>query len=398
MDSRQFEALFNNAIIGIVLTDQAGEIMLVNQFAETQFGYAASELIGKQVEVLIPNEFRKGHEGHRQGFYRHPQTRVMGAGRDLYALRKDGTEFPAEVSLSYYEFEGKNYVMALIVDITLRKEGEQLLFRHNEELEKKVAERTLRLQEAVLVLKQSDAELQTLYEREKALGEIKSRFVAMASHEFRTPLSTILSSISLVKRYSSPEDIPGRERHISRIQSAVKTLNSILEDFLSLGKLEEGLINHNPARLDKRSLLSDIDELLQEMNEVSGKNQKMELSDSLTTDFFTLDKKLLRYILMNLISNAIKYSPEKSIIAIHCRDEAGDLQITVRDNGIGIPEKEQEHLFERFFRADNAGGIPGTGLGLHIVRRYLDLMGGRIALSSKLNEGTTFTLFVPQPG
>jgi len=397
MDARQFEALFNNAIIGIVLTNQAGEIMLVNQFAEDQFGYTGKELVGKPVELLIPHKFRGRHEGHRQNFYHHPQTRMMGEGRDLYALRKDGTEFPAEVSLSHYEFEGKNYVIALIVDITLRKKGEESIQRQNEELEKLVNERTCMLQDAYLALEKSDAELKLAYEKEKELGEMKSRFVSMASHEFRTPLSTILSSISLVKRYGRTSEIDNQERHIAKIQNAVKNLNSILEDFLSLGKLEEGLVMANLERLGKHIFLADIEEILQEMNQASGKDQQMEFSHSLKNEFFIVDRKLLRNILNNLVSNAIKYSSEKSVITTHCCDESGDLQISVQDKGIGISEEEQEHLFERFFRANNVAGIQGTGLGLHIVRRYLDLMDGRITLNSKLNEGTTFTIFIPQP-
>ncbi|HLZ16619.1 MAG TPA: PAS domain-containing sensor histidine kinase, partial [Cyclobacteriaceae bacterium] len=362
-DTRQFEALFKNVMIGMVLTNQAGEIMLMNQFAENQFGYTSDELVGKPVELLIPHKLRKKHEGHRQDFYRHPQIRMMGEGRDLRALRKDGSEFPAEVSLSHYELEGKNYVIALIVDITHRKKQEEALFRQNEALEKKANDRTLMLQEALQALEKTDAELKMAYEKEKELGEIKSRFVSMASHEFRTPLSTILSSISLVKRYSGAEEIYNRERHISKIQNAVKTLNYILEDFLSLGKLEEGQVVANPESLTKRIFLAEIDGLLQEMNQASGKNQQIELGHSLKSELFIVDRKLLRNILANLVSNAIKYSPGNSVITIHCSDGCGDLQIAVCDKGIGISEAEQEHLFERFFRASNVAGIEGTGLG-----------------------------------
>jgi PAS domain S-box-containing protein len=391
-DARQFEALFNNAIIGMVLTSQIGEIMLMNQFAENQFGYARHELVGKPVELLIPHKIRGKHEEHRQYFQRHPQTRMMGEGRDLRALRKDGSEFAAEVSLSHYELEGKNYVIALVVDITLRKKGEETLFRQNEELEKMVNDRTFMLQKALQALERSDAELKMAYEKEKELGEIKSHFVSMASHEFRTPLSTILSSISLVKRYSGTEEIHNRERHISKIQNAVKTLNYILEDFLSLGKLEEGLVLVNPASLSRQMFLAEIDELLQEMNQASGKNQQIALGHSLKSELFTLDRKLRQNILANLVSNAIKYSPEKSVITIHCSEGSSDLQIAVCDKGVGIAEEEQGHLFGRFFRASNVTGIPGTGLGLHIVRRYVDLLGGRITLDSKLNEGTIITI------
>jgi len=389
IDVRQYEALFNNAIVGIVLTDQAGEIIHINRFAENQFGYTREELIGKPVEQLIPRKFRGKHEGHREHFYRHPQTRTMGEGRDLHALCKDGSEFPAEVSLSHYELEGKNFVIAFIVDITVRKNGELLLLKQkaelervtsevrelNQELEKKVNDRTLMLQEALLALEKSREELNLAYEKEKELGVLKSRFVSMASHEFRTPLSIILSSISLVKRYSNPEELHNQGRHIEKIQNAVKTLSFIMDDFLSLGKLEEGLVEVNMESVSKQIFLADIDELLQELNQLSRKDQQIELSHAILNEFLSTDRKLLRNILMNLVTNAIKYSPEKSVISIHCNCKYGELQISVRDQGIGISKEDQKHLFERFFRATNVTGIQGTGLGLHIVGRYLDLMG-----------------------
>jgi len=411
IDSRQYEALFNNAIIGIVLTNQAGEIIHVNRFAENQFGYEEGELAGKKVEVLIPRRVEGKHEGYRTGFYRHPQTRMMGEGRDLYALRKDGTEFPAEVSLSHYELQGQNFVIAFVVDITVRKIAAELLLQQkeelervtaevtklNQELEKKVEERTLMLQEALLALEKSRGELDTAYQKEKELGELKSRFVSMASHEFRTPLSTILSSIGLVKQYSSLEHMQNRERHIVKIQSAVKTLNYILEDFLSLGRLEEGQVEANPELLNRQIFIADIEDLLQEMGQASRKNQQLNIVSSLEGEYINVDRKLLRNILVNLISNAIKYSPENSTIKVHCSNDAGGLLIAVSDEGIGISEEDQQHLFERFYRASNTANIQGTGLGLHITGRYLDLMGGHITVRSKLNEGATITVHIPQP-
>jgi signal transduction histidine kinase len=252
------------------------------------------------------------------------------------------------------------------------------------------------LQEALLALEKSQEELNLAYEKEKELGILKSRFVSMASHEFRTPLSTILSSISLVKRYSASGELHNQSRHIEKIQNAVRNLSYIMDDFLSLGKLEEGLVEVNMESMSKQIFLTEIDELLQELNQSSRKDQRIELSHAIQHDFLTADRKLLRNILMNLVANAIKYSPEKSVITIHCNCESGELQISIRDQGIGISEEDQKHLFERFFRANNVTDIQGTGLGLHIVGHYLDLMGGRITLESRLNEGTMFTLYIPQ--
>lgn len=396
IDARQYEALFNNAIVGIVLTNQAGEIVHVNRFAESLFGYSRNELAGMPVEILIPGKFRGHHKSYRQGFYRHPETRTMGEGRDLYALRKDGSEFPAEVSLSHYELEGQVFVIVFVVDITVRKSAELEIKQLNQELEQKVTDRTMLLHEALLALEQSREELNTAFEKEKELGALKSRFVSMASHEFRTPLSTILSSVSLARRYGAPQDLDNRERHLGKIQAAVKVLNDILEDFLSLGKLEEGLVAVKPEPLGRQDLLDELGELVQEMGKASVKGQALNVSHTLPDTDFVVDRKLLRNILVNLLSNAIKYSPERSVIDVYCSYGPGELEISVRDQGIGIAEEEQRHLFERFFRAGNASGIQGTGLGLHIVGRYVSLMGGRVTLTSKLNEGTTITVYIPQ--
>ncbi|MDP4261395.1 MAG: PAS domain-containing sensor histidine kinase [Bacteroidota bacterium] len=409
-DARQYGALFNNAVIGIVLINQEGEIIHVNQFAENQFGYTGDELIGKNVELLIPAKYSREHEKFWQHFYHDSPTQMIEEGEDLYALRKDGSEFPVEVSLSHFEQGGKNFAYVFIANITVQRNNEKLLFLQNEKLlgvadevrqlnqalEKKVSDRSLIVHEALLALEKSQEELKIAYEKEKELGELKSRFVLMASHEFRTPLSTILSSVDLVKKYSATADEDKRNKHILKIQRAVKDLTYIMDDFLSLGKLEKDLVQATPEVLKTEVLLADMDDLVKEMRQASWKDQRIELSHSIWQDIFSVDRKLLRHILMNLVSNAIKYSSEKSAIMIHCSDEKGDLQISVCDEGIGIPEQDQEKLFERFFRASNVAGIQGTGLGLHIVGRYLDLMGGRITLKSKLNEGTTITIYIPQ--
>ncbi|HVM88431.1 MAG TPA: ATP-binding protein [Puia sp.] len=411
INSRQFEALFNNVIIGILITNQHGEIIGINKFAEIQFGYVQNELIGEKIEKLIPHRFHNKHVEDRAHFYKSPKTRMMGAGLNLFALRKDGIEFPAEISLSNYELDGETYVIALIVDATARKQNElQLLEKNselekatgeirqlNEDLEKKVTMRTEMLKETLTALEQSQQELKDLYEKERELNHLKSRFVSMASHEFRTPLSTILSSVDLIKRYTSSEDTDKREKHIEKIQNAVRNLGYILDDFLSLGKLEEGLVEVARETIDAQDMIAETETLAQEIIQSFRKAHQLEFHHSLQNTSLALDRKLLRNILTNLVSNAAKYSPEKSMIKIHFHRNAQGLTITVSDDGIGIPEKDQEHLFERFFRAGNVGNIQGTGLGLYIVKRYIELMGGNISLKTQLKPGTTFEIFLPQP-
>jgi len=398
-------SLFENATEGIILTNGKGNIVLVNPAAEKMFGYNREEITGNPIEILIPDQFKPHHQELRNGFYQHPSNRVMGQNRDLYGRKKDGANLPVEVSLSHYRREDELFVIAFIVDITRRKETENNMKRQQEELERisneirklnaelelKVEERTMILKEALQKLEQSQEELNQALDKEKQLNEIKSRFVSMASHEFRTPLSTVLSSASLLSKYVEKEDQDKRNRHIDKIRNSVKHLNEILEDFLSLGKLDEGKVESNISEMDlKECILETIDE----MRPFLKKDQEIE-------EFYTgrsviySDKKLLRNIVINLISNAIKFSNDGSRITITVSANDEETEIKVRDEGIGIGVEDQQHLFTSFFRAGNALNIQGTGLGLHIVKRYTDLLGGSLDLNSILDQGTTVTISIP---
>jgi PAS domain S-box-containing protein len=404
-DKTHMASLFENATEGIILTNSSGQIVLVNPAAENIFEYMEEELSGQLIEVLIPRRFTKNHDQLRAGFYHHPQNRQMGIGRDLYAKKKDGTEFPVEVSLSYYKENNEAFVIAFVVDITARKNNELNIKRHQDELEKltadlhvlnrdleiKVEERTHVLQEALLKLKQSQKELSEALSKEKQLSEIKSRFVSMASHEFRTPLSTVLSSASLLSKYTSGSDQGKRDKHINRIKDSVTHLNDILEDFLSLGKLDEGKVFITITMFNIDELLQD---LIEEMKAQLKKGQHLQYSFAGQKEFFS-DNKLLRNIGINLISNAIKFSDENKIIDVACRVENDTAIISVRDEGIGISDDDKKHLFTSFFRGQNAANIQGTGMGLHIVKRYINLLKGYIKLDTHLQKGTTFTIILP---
>ncbi|TMI91149.1 MAG: PAS domain S-box protein [Bacteroidetes bacterium] len=402
LDRAHMTSLFENATEGIILTNGQGHIVLVNPAVERMFGYEANELNGQPVEILIPGSFRPGHQALREGFHKKPSNRSMGANRDLFALKKNGEEFPVEISLSHYKKNNELFVIAFIVDITLRKEVEQNLVKKQEkvtfeirklntELEKKVDERTHILKEALEKLEQSQTELHEALDKEKMLNEIKSRFVSMASHEFRTPLSAVLSSASLISKYTKEDDQEKRDKHINRIKDSVKHLNDILEDFLSLGRLDEGRINADPTEFNLREM---IDETLAEVKVVLKPGQKFNLKYE-GEEKINADKKLLRNILINLISNAAKFSEEDSPITISAKSENEINTITVADKGLGISTKDQEHLFTMFYRASNVTNIQGTGLGLHIVKRYLDLINGTVNLQSILGKGTSITITFP---
>lgn len=405
INSAHLVSLFENATEGIIITNRAGDIVMANPSAEKMFGYTASDITGKKIELLIPDRFRPHHHELREGFYDKPSNRAMGHNRDLYGRKKDGSDLPVEVSLSHYQYQGELFVIAFIVDITRRKEIENNMLQQQKELEKissqirrlnaeleaKVEERTVILKEALQRLEESQTELSEALDKEKQLNEIKSRFVAMASHEFRTPLSTVLSSASLLSKYTQAEEQEKRNRHIGKIKNSVKHLNDILEDFLSLGKLDEGKVE---AHLADFELKEFIEETAEEVKGLLKQGQSINCSSTATFRVHS-DKKLLRNILFNLISNAIKFSPEGEVIEISSAVSDNGFTVAVRDFGIGISETDQEHLFSSFFRAANATNIQGTGLGLHLVKRYADLLGGIINLQSKLNEGTLVTIFIP---
>lgn len=386
----------------MIITDSHGVINQFNKCAEEQFSYTENEVIGQKIEMLLPDDLKARHTELRKSFYKAPSNRSMGSGRDLFARRKNGSVFPVEISLSHFTRDGESFVIAFIVDISVRKQQEadlakssQKIQRINAELEMKVDSRTKMLRETLAELEASKEELNESLKKERELGDLKSRFVTMASHEFRTPLSTILSSASLVGRYTDGEDQPKRKKHIDRIKEAVGNMRDILEDFLSLGKLEEGQVDVNMELLTKEEMREELVKIVSSMDQLTKKEQIINLDCDLDREV-KLDKRLLGNLLSNLLSNAIKFSSEGSVIHIKCGYKNGHFELSVKDSGIGISEEDQRHLFERFFRAKNASHIQGTGLGLNIVLKYVELMKGKISCQSEINEGTTFVIQIPQ--
>ena len=393
---QRFEALFHNASLGMLVANEQGEIVLVNNFTVSAFGYDnADELIGKKVELLIPPRFHHHHVSDRENFNKHPQRRPMGVGRDLFGIKKTGKEFPVEVSLSNYRNEEGFFVIAFVSDITKRKEIEQAVFdqqkelaeinktieRLNQELENKVTERTKELQLA-------KDELTKALSKEKEVGDLKGRFVTMASHEFRTPLSTILSSASLLSKYSLTEEQDKRDKHIHRIKSSVTNLTSILNEFLSIGKIEDGKVVANTVLFNLKEFIIT---LRNEMNGILKPKQKLAYTHKGNEDV-SLDPSLLKNVLINLLSNAIKFSAENDTIHISSEVTNIRIKISVKDEGIGMSDEDKKHLFERFYRGNNAMNIQGTGLGLHIVGKYIELMDGKISIASELQKGTQITI------
>ncbi len=399
----RFEALFQYASMGIVVAGKGGDILLVNNFLITQFGYAsASELVGQKIEKLIPSRYHGKHTHYRDNYNNNPHPRPMGIGKDLFAVKKDGTEFPVEVSLSNYTMDNESYTIGFINDISIRKgfetevqrqqmqlaETNKRIEQMNDELEEKVELRTKQLKETLAELEVSKDELTKALSKEKELSDLKSRFVSMASHEFRTPLSTILSSASLVAKYTQTDEQERRDKHIQRIKSSVNNLTSLLNEFLSIGKIEDGKIIANNIRFNIREMITA---LCTELEGIAKKDQQIRYRHE-GEETVLLDPNLLRNVITNLVSNAIKFSAEDGTIDVSSKTTAREVIITVQDNGLGISREDQEHLFERFFRGANVTNIQGTGLGLHIVGRYIEIMDGKIEFFSELEKGTRFII------
>ena len=393
MESKEgIEALFQYATEGILITDDEGKIIRINPSAEKLFGYQTGELIGKKIEILIPSRFTERHKEHRHGYAENPKPRSMGLSKELFGKAKDESEIPLEISLSPFSREGKHFVIAFIIDTTLRKQAEEKLKNYSVELEKQVKNRTLILEEAIQELEKTKKNLHNALNKEKELNELKSRFVSMASHEFRTPLTTMLSSLSLVTKYGEQNDKENQSKHVKKIKTSINNLTDILNDFLSMSKLEEGKIENMPTEMNLKLFIAEV---VSEMKNMARDGQKI-LQEHTGSEVVHLDKKFLKNILFNLISNAIKFSPHSDKIEVLSQVFNSTIRISVKDYGIGISKADQKHLFERFFRGQNATHIQGTGLGLNIVAQYAELMNGTIDFESKENESTTFTIIIPQ--
>jgi two-component system sensor kinase FixL len=386
------KAIIDNAIDGIITIDDRGKVESINPAACNLFGRSPEEVIGNNINMLMPPPYRAEHDGYIHRYQRTGEPHIIGTGREVVGLKKDGTTFPFRLAVSEVQFSGRKIYTGFIHDLSHQKEAEERLKEYAAHLEELVEERTQSLKNSVKALLQAKEEVSLSLEKEKELGQLKSRFVSMASHEFRTPLSTIQLSVSLIEKYAEAFESPNIHKHVAKIKHAVGNLTTILNDFLSLEKLEAGRVEPAFSRFD---LVKLAEEITEEMQVIAKQNQNIIYQHTGVNSVIYLDKNLLKNCIFNLVSNAIKYSGENTFIEFNTEINDQNCVITIRDNGIGIPESDQKHLFEAFFRAHNTGNIPGTGLGLNIVARYADLMSGTVDFQSNVNQGTIFTITFP---
>lgn len=374
-----YKNIFEYAKEGFFLTNNKGIIELVNPKMVELFGYdSPKELLGHPIEILVPMGKRTTHIKNRNKHIKKPSNRPMGSGMSLEGKKKNNEGFRVEVSLSHFKDEkGELKILGFVTDITIRYQAEQQIKNYNAELENKVKERT--------------RALETALEKENELNELKTRFVSMVSHEFRTPLSSVFSSATLLTKYTTTEQQPNRDKHINRIKKSVNNLTEILNDILTLNRVEEGKM---PVILEGVNIPELFTEACEELQAISSRGQRIKHIHTGGINFVT-DKKLVKNIVNNLISNALKYSYKNGRVDVITVLRDDILLVKVKDYGIGIPLKEQERLFERFFRAANVTNIQGTGLGLNIVKKYTELLDGNIRFKSKPEVETEFVVELP---
>ena len=385
-------AIIQNATDGIITIDKLGRIESINPAACKLFEYAAIEVIGCNVSMLLPLEDRREHAAFFKKFKILKVANTSEAGREIYGLKKSGSVFPFCLGLSEVQYSGRKIYTGFIHDLTREKASEVQLKEYAGQLELDVLGRTQSLNATVKALEQAKEEVSMSLMKEKELGLLKSRFVSIASHEFRTPLTSIQLSTSLIEQYTQTTTSSSVAKHIQKINVAVGNLTGILNDFLSIEKLEAGMQEVAADVFDLVKLAEDITEDMQAM---AKPNQNIIYQHTGTESTTRLDRNLVKCCIVNLISNAIKYSGEHTFIDFNTEISKKGCMITIRDDGIGIPKADHKHLFEAFFRAHNTGTIPGTGLGLNIVARYVGLMGGSVDFKSSINQGTRFTITFP---
>lgn len=496
---KMFRTLFETATESIIIIKHNGEIVKVNPVTLKLFGYKQEELIGQKIELLMPKKLRAKHPDYRKEYFKNPKPILMGDDRDVYALKKNGTEFPVNISLSNIKVENESLVMALITDITERKQAKEKLENLNQELEQKVIKRTQDLWESqqmykliarnfpngvinvfdknlnyvfvdgmemfnkgvegdlligtsflkrvnplirkelkenlmnvfkghnmtfeskiedkiyminavglhdvdnninqilmvtqnITELKKAENQTKLALEKERQLNELKTRFVSIASHEFRTPLTTIMNSASLLSKYIESGETPNKQQnHINRVKKSVHNLTNILNDFLSLDKLDGG---HVELQLSEFNLAQFFQEIINSLEVITKKDQQIIFNYSGEENVYA-DKQALTNIYNNLLSNAIKYSGENTKIEFSVTVEDEILTTSIKDEGIGILKEDQNKVFERFFRTKDALETQGTGLGLNIVKKYVEVSNGVIGFESRYRRGTTFKVRLP---
>jgi PAS domain S-box-containing protein len=334
---------------GMVMIDHDGKMMMVNTEIENQFGYSRQELLGQPVDMLVPERMRAQHARHRHEFTPNPETRRMGAGRDLFGRRKDGTEFPVEVGLNPIRAGDRLLILGVIVDISQRKQMERL----------------------------------------------KEEFVSTVSHELRTPLTSISGSLGLLVGQWSGKLPESAAKLLTIAHNNSQRLVRLINDILDIEKIESGRVVFNFIRVDLRHVAEQAIEDNRGYSE--GYGVKVRLDPASVEADVNADPDRLAQVITNLLSNAIKFSPAGEEVLVSVTRNGNRYRVSVRDHGSGIPEEFKSRIFEKFAQADgtNSRQKGGTGLGLAIVRQIVERLGGRVGFGDAPDGGAEFHVELP---
>lgn len=369
-DERNYlSKIFDDSLNEIYVFDKKTlKFINVNYGARKNMGYTLDELKEMTPVDILPDFTNKKFKNLLGSLVKNIDQKIE---FEAIHQRKNGSTYPVFVNVEMAVFGDREVFIAIILDITEQR-------NYTKELEDTVALRTAQLEKAL--------------EKEKELNQLKTKFLTLVSHEFKTPLSTILTSTILLSKYSSQIQEEKRDKHIKTIKDKVEYLDNILNDFLSIEKLETGKVNY---KISTFMLSKVLNEVIYNANMILKTGQQIKYPENIEDISLTQDQKIIELALSNLVHNAIKYSSEHTVVDIDIKQGASDTTFVIKDCGIGIPEKDQKNIFNRYFRAENAITIQGTGIGLNIIKSHIENLGGAISFKSKENEGSSFKFSIP---
>jgi PAS domain S-box-containing protein len=364
----------------ILEVDQEGRITILNEAAERMFGYTRAELLGLNVDALVPKSMRGGHGQHRGSYASRPKTRPMGTGLELQGQRKDGSLFPVEISLSPNWIEGSLHVIASVRDISERKAVENRIQVLREQY---TAELTIK-----------NEQLEARNQEVERANRLKTEFLASMSHELRTPLHTIIGFSELLGEQLEGPLTENQQRFVGHILQDARHLLELINEVLDISKIESGKLELKREPFDFSVCVEEV--IAGIRYQAAAKNITLENQNAFHDSLYA-DRVRLKEILYNLLNNAVKFTPEGGRVWIEAARQGDALHISVCDTGIGIPENEQPSIFEKFYQVgDTTGGVrEGTGLGLPITKHLVELHGGTISVASQPGKGSSFRLILP---